>query len=48
MDFTSMGFGEPLFALNCDPVKNEIRKIENINKCIVETKNCIYFNDIYI
>ena len=48
MDFTSMNFGDLLFALNCDPLKNEIRKIEQINKRIVQTKNGIYFNNIYI
>ena len=41
-----MNFGDLLFALNCDPLKNEIRKIEKINKRIVETKNGIYFNEI--
>ena len=46
MDFTSMNFGDLLFALNCDPLKNEIMKIEKINKRIVQTKNCIYFNKI--
>ena len=45
LDFTSMNFGDVLFALNCDPLKNEIRKIE-INKRIVQTKNGIYFNEI--
>ena len=43
-----MNFSDLLFALNCDPLKNEIRKIEKINKRIVQTKNCIYFNNIYI
>ena len=42
-----MNFGD-LFVLNCDPLKNEIRKIEKINKRIVQTKNGIYFNNIYI
>ena len=46
MDITSMNFGELLFVLNCDPLKNEIKKIENINNHIVQTKNSIYFNDI--
>ena len=41
-----MNFGDLLFALNCDPLKNEIRKIEKINKRIVQNKNCIYFNEI--
>ena len=31
MDFTSMNFGDLLFALNCDPLKNKITKIEKIN-----------------
>ena len=48
MDFISMNFGDLLFALNCDPLKNEIRKIEKINKWIIQTKNSIYFNNIYI
>ena len=43
-----MNFGDLLFALNCDPLKNKIWKIEKINKRIVETKNGIYFNYIYI
>ena len=46
MDFTKMNFGELLFALNCDPLKNKIRKIEKINKSIVQTKNGIHFNEI--
>ena len=46
MDFTSMNFGDILFAINCNPLKNEIRKIEKINKRIVQTKNGIYFNEI--
>ena len=42
-----MNFGELLFSLNyCDPLKNEIRKLEKINKRIVQTKNDIYFNEI--
>ena len=41
-----MNFGDLLFALNCDPLKNEMRKIEKINKRIVRTKNGIYFNEI--
>ena len=48
MDFTSMNFGDLLFSFNCDPLKNEISKIEKINKRIVQTKNVIYFNEIYI
>ena len=44
MDFTSMNFGDLLFSLNCDPLENEIRKIEKINKRIVQTKNGIYCN----
>ena len=40
-----MNFGYLLFAHNCDPLKNEIRKIEKINKRIVQTKNGIYFNE---
>ena len=27
MDFTSMNFGDLLFALNCDQLKNEIKWI---------------------
>ena len=46
MDFTGMNFGDLLFALNCDSLKNEIRKIEKINKRIVQTKNGIYFNEM--
>ena len=46
MEFTSMNFGDLLFALNCDLLKNEIRKIEKINQRIVQTKNGIYFNKI--
>ena len=41
-----MNFGDLLFALNCDRLKNEIRKIEKINKRIVQSKNGIYFNEI--
>ena len=48
MNFTSMNFGDLLFALNCDLLKNDIRKIEKINKPIVQSKNGIYFNEIYI
>ena len=48
MDFTSMNFGKLLFALNCDPLKNKIRKIEKIDERIVQTKNCTYFNFIYV
>ena len=48
MDFTCMNFRDLLFALNCDRLKNEIRKIEKINKRIVQSKNDIYFNGIYI
>ena len=43
-----MNFGEFLFAFNCDPLKNEIRKIEKIDKRIVQTKIGIYFNEIFI
>ena len=44
-----MNFGDLLFALNCDRLKNDIRKIEKINKRIVQSKNGIYFNEyIYI
>ena len=35
MDFTSMNFGELLFAFNCDPHKNEISKLKKINKRIL-------------
>ena len=48
MDFTNMNFGDLLFALNCDRLKNDIRKIEKINKLIVQSKIGIYFNEIYI
>ena len=41
-----MNFGDLLFTLNCDRLKNEIRKIEKINKLIVQSKNGIYFNEI--
>ena len=34
--------------MNFGDLKNEIRKIEKINKRIVQTKNRIYFNYIYI
>ena len=43
-----MNFGDLLFALNCDRLKNEIRKIEKINRHIVQSKNGFYFNEIYI
>ena len=46
MYFTSMNFGDLLFALNCDRLKNEISEIEKINKRIVQSKNGIYFNEI--
>ena len=42
-----MNFGDFLFALNCDPLKNEIRKIEKINKRIIQTKNGIYLKKIH-
>ena len=41
-----MNFGDLLFALNCDPLKNEIRKIKKISNRIVKIKNGIYFNKI--
>ena len=41
-----MNFGDLLFALNCDRLKNKIRKLGKINKHIVQSKNCIYFNEI--
>ena len=41
-----MNLGDILFSLNCDTLKNEIRKIEQIKKRIVQTKNGIYFNEI--
>ena len=43
-----MTFGELLYAINNDHLKNKDRKIEKINKRIVETKNGIYFNELYI
>ena len=46
IDFTSMNFGDLLFDINCDWLKNEIRKIEKINKRIIQTKNGIYLNKI--
>ena len=46
MNFTSLNFGDLLFALNCDPLKNEIRKIETISKRIVQTENGLYLNEI--
>ena len=46
MNFISMNFGDLLFALNCDRLKNDIRKIDKINKRIVQSKNGIYFNEI--
>ena len=46
MAFTCMNFGNLLFALNCVQLKNEIRKIEKINKHVVQSKNGIYFNEI--
>ena len=33
-----MNFGDLLFALNCDPLKNEIRKIEKINSGLFKLK----------
>ena len=41
-----MNFGDLLFALNYDRLKNEIRKIGKINKRIVQSKNGMYFNEI--
>ena len=46
MDFTNMTFGDLLFAINCDPLKNKIRLIEKINKRIVHTEHGIYLNKI--
>ena len=46
MDFTSMNFEEFLFSFNGDPLKSEIRKVEKINKDIVQTKNRICLNEI--
>ena len=41
-----MNFSDLLFAFNCDPLKNGIRKIEKINKSFCSNKNCIYFYQI--
>ena len=46
MDFTNKTFGELLFAINNDHLKNKVRKIERINKRIVQTESGIYFNEI--
>ena len=46
MDFTNMTFGELFFAINNDHLKNKVRKIEKINKRIVQTKNGIYFIEV--
>ena len=46
MDFSNMTFGKLLFAINYDHLNNKVRKIEKINKRIVQTKNGIYFNEV--
>ena len=46
MYLTKMTFGELLFAINTDHLKNKVSKIEKINMRIVQSKNGIYFNEV--
>ena len=48
MDYNDLNFGQLLFLLGNEVLKNNIRNIEKINKSIVHLKNGIHFNEIYI
>ena len=47
MDPSDLNFSHLLF-LNNEVLKNRIRSIEKINKCIINIKNGIHFNEMYI
>ena len=43
-----LNFGQLLFLLGNEGLKNNIRNIQKINKLIVHLKSGIHFNEIYI
>ena len=44
MDYSVLNFGQLLFLLGNEVLKNNIRNIEKINKRIVHLKSGIHFN----
>ena len=48
MDYSVLNFGQLLFLLGNEGLKNNIRNSEKINKRIVHLKSGIHFNEIYI
>ena len=48
MEPPELNFGQLLFLLNNEVLKNKIRTIEKINKRIIAIKNGIHFNEICI
>ena len=48
MEPPDLNFGQLLFLLNNEVLKNQIRSIEKINKRIINIKNGIHFNEICI
>ena len=48
MDYCVLNFGQLVFLLDNDVLKNNIRNIEKINKRIVHLKSGIHFNEICI
>ena len=48
MDYNDLNFGQLLFLLRNEVLKNNIRNIEKIKKRIVHLKNGIHFNEICI
>ena len=48
MDYSVFNFGQLLFLLDNEGLKNNIRNIEKINKRIVHLKSGIHFNEICI
>ena len=48
MDYSVLNFGQLLFLLGNEGLKNNVRNFEKINKRIVHLKSGITFNEIYI
>ena len=48
MDYCVLNFGQLLFLLGNEGLKNNIRNIKKINKRIVHLKSGMHFNEIYI
>ena len=48
MDRADLSFGQLLFLLTNEVLQNKIRRIEKINKHIINIKNGIHFNEIRI